>query len=256
MRIEHLFKTKQHILSIFFTAGFPSLGDTARIIKALDKAGADLIEIGIPFSDPLADGEIIQQSSQVALKNGMNLPLLFEHLKEIRLHTEIPLILMGYLNPILKFGIENFCKQSAGCGIDGFIIPDLPLRAYVNDWKNIVNSYGLKQIFMITPDTSVERLHGIDAISGGFIYLVTSSSTTGNNKQLDPAFIEYTGTIKSAGLKNPVIAGFGISTREDLNEIYKHVDGAVIGSRFIKVLGKAGQNIEDNITSFISSLRG
>ena len=235
-RINLKLQEKKKLLSIYFTAGFPNLNDTVSIIEELEKSGADMIEIGLPFSDPLADGETIQQSSAVALENGMTTKLLFEQLKNIRKNVQIPLIIMGYFNPILQFGVEEFCQKCAQIGIDGLIIPDLPLAIFEQDFKAIFDRYNLKNICLITPQTSEERIRKIDKISDSFIYMVSSSSTTGSQNSFGKNEQNYFEKLAEMNLKNPQIVGFGISNRETSLKATEHQKGAIIGSAFVNFI--------------------
>jgi tryptophan synthase alpha chain len=238
-QINTLFQTKKReILSIYFTAGFPSLNDTEEIILALQNAGINLVEVGIPFSDPLADGPVIQESSTIALQNGMNLRLLFSQLDRIKDKVHIPLILMGYLNPIMQYGFENFCKDCQKTGVSGMIIPDLPFNDYLNEYKPIADRYGLKIIMLITPETSDERIRLIDAHTDGFIYMVSSAATTGVQRRFDEERLDYFRRISSMGLRNPLLIGFGISNHDTLAAAFEHATGAIIGSRFINLLAE------------------
>jgi tryptophan synthase alpha chain len=256
-RLQQLFRRKDNnILSIYFTAGYPQLNDTVTIIDSLDKAGADLIEIGIPFSDPMADGLTIQESNNVALQNGMSVSLLFQQLSDIRSHTQMPLLLMGYLNPILQYGFERFCKDAQQCGIDAFIIPDIPLYEYENNYRDILQKYKLQLIFLITPQTPAERISYIDELSTGFIYLVTSSSVTGKNAGFTTQHATYLKGIKDKQLKHPVLAGFGISTAEDFRLINDFVQGGIIGSKFINILKENPQTLQPAIAAFINDIKG
>ena len=213
-RINRLFETKkENILSVYFTAGFPNLNDTVKIIQQLEKSGADLIEIGMPFSDPTADGPTIQHSSEVALKNGMSVKLLFGQLKEIRKSVKIPLILMGYFNPVLQFGVEEFCNKCSEIGIDGTILPDLPLEEFEEHYKKYFINNNLHNILLITPQTSEKRIRQIDDASEGFIYMVSSSSTTGAGKKVEDFHQDYFEHIQKMNLKNPRLIGFGISDK-------------------------------------------
>ena len=250
-RITSLFKRKdKNILSIYFTAGYPNLNDTATIISELEKNGADLIEIGIPFSDPVADGLVIQQSSEVALKNGMTINLLFQQLKEIRERVAIPLILMGYLNPVMQYGIENFCKQCRETGIDGTIIPDLPLEIYEAEYKEFFEENSLSNIFLITPQTPADRIRKIDASSHGFIYMVSSSSTTGAKESVDKEQITYFERIQKMELNSKRLIGFGISDNASFNKASLYAHGAIIGSAFITAL--AGESsTESKVSTFM-----
>ena len=255
-RIKQLFAEKQkNILSIYFTAGYPHLNDTVTIIKELEKNGIDLIEIGIPFSDPLADGPVIQDSGTVALRNGMSLKLLFEQLKDIRWEVSIPLILMGYLNPIMQFGFENFCLRCREIGIDGAIIPDLPFDDYLREYKPIADQYDIKIVLLITPETSDERIRLIDEHTDSFIYMVSSAATTGAQKSFDEQKLSYFRRIDSMKLKNPRLIGFGISNRETLEAAQANANGAIIGSKFITLL-KTSPNIAEAVKQLKTALLG
>ena len=250
-RITALFERKdKKILSIYFSAGYPELNDTLAIITELGKSGADLIEIGMPFSDPVADGPVIQHSSEIALKNGMTINLLFEQLKEIRKNVSIPLILMGYLNPVMQYGIENFCKKCKEIGIDGTIIPDLPLEIYEAGYKEIFEANSLSNIFLITPQTSEERIRKIDALSTGFIYMVSSSSTTGVKVAVNEEQISYFDRIQNMNLRSKLLIGFGISDKASFEKASDYTNGAIIGSAFVKALEGEGA-IETKVKAFV-----
>lgn len=239
--ISKLFKIKENnILSVYFTAGYPNLEDTTEIIKALEKSGADMIEIGIPFSDPVADGPVIQRSSEIALQNGMTLNKLFDQLETIRESVSIPLLLMGYLNPVMQYGIENFCKKCKAIGIDGTIIPDLPLEIYESDYKEIFESNNLSNIFLITPQTPDERIREIDRLSTSFIYIVSSASTTGTKGKVSEAQEAYFSRIRAMKLKSKLLIGFGIADKDSFAKACSYVNGAIIGSAFIKALAEEG----------------
>lgn len=253
-RLTELFSTKKEpILSIYFTAGYPSLDSTVDIAEALEKAGADFIEVGFPYSDPLADGPVIQNSSQVALKNGMTLPVLFEQLKELRKRVSIPVLLMGYVNPVLQYGVENFCNKCAEVGIDGIIVPDLPMYEYENMYKNCFLGNKLSNIFLVTPQTSEERIRKIDELSNGFIYLLSSSSTTGKNLTVSDEADAYFSRIKDMKLKNPTMIGFGISDQKSFNKASEYTRGAIVGSAFVKFLD--ADNALGNIPQFLETIR-
>jgi tryptophan synthase alpha chain len=248
-----MLQTKNN-LSIYFTAGYPQLNDTASIISNLEKAGADLIEIGIPYSDPLADGPTIQASSEVALKNGMTIDLLFKQLDSIKNRINIPLTLMGYYNPILKYGIEEFCKNAQSAGVKALIVPDLPLDIYEKQVKNIFMRYDLKPVFLITPQTPLEKIGSIDALENGFIYAVSSASITGSEQTFDSSQLAYFKKLKSLQLKNKLQIGFGISTALHFQTACAHADGAIIGSAFIKHITEHSIS-EDSISKFISNIK-
>jgi|TARA_Y100000992_G_scaffold300078_1_gene267994 tryptophan synthase alpha chain len=251
-RIDTAFKNKKKLLSIYFSAGHPNLNDTSNIIKNLQKCGVDIIEIGLPFSDPIADGPTIQKSSSKALKNGMSTEKLFKQLKHIRKEIHVPLIIMGYLNPIFQFGIERFCRQCEIVGIDGLIIPDLPVDVYNDQYKILFAKHGLYNMFLITPQTSEERIKYIDCVSEGFIYMVSSSSVTGAKNDFNKEQINYFKRIESMKLKTPTIIGFGISNSKTFKTATKHSDGAIIGSAFINFLEKKGVQ---KINEFINNIK-
>ncbi|MFK7050849.1 MULTISPECIES: tryptophan synthase subunit alpha [Flavobacterium] len=250
-RIQHKLQENKKILSLYFTAGYPNLNDTANIIKTLEKNGVDMIEIGLPFSDPLADGPTIQESSTLALENGMTSALLFEQLKDIRKTVSIPLLIMGYFNPIMQYGVENFCKKCAEIGIDGLIIPDLPLEIYELEYSSIFEKYDLANIFLITPQTSETRIRKIDALSNTFIYMVSTASVTGSQSGFGTEQMKYFENIALMNLQNPQIIGFGISNHETFQQATTYQKGAIIGSAFIKHLKKNGVNTIEN---FVNSL--
>jgi tryptophan synthase alpha chain len=255
-RIDKLFREKKGtILSVYFTAGYPRLDSTAGIIGALAEAGADMIEIGMPFSDPVADGPVIQHSSEKALRNGMNLKLLFDQLSEIRHEVKIPLLLMGYLNPVMQFGVENFCRECTRTGIDGVILPDLPPIVYKEEYFSIFNMYNLYNIMLISPQSSVERITAIDKISRGFVYMVSSSSVTGSKGNFSDDQISYFKRVGEMKLRNPVLIGFGISNHETFINSGKFARGGIIGSAFVNILEQDGNDFE-NINQFIKEIRG
>jgi len=251
-RLTERLSAEGKILSIYATAGFPQLKDTLQVLKELENAGVDLIEIGMPFSDPLADGPTIQESSTKALMNGMTTELLFEQLKEIRNHLSIPLILMGYFNPVLQFGVEKFLKKAAEIGIDGVILPDLPLGVYEREYKDLFEAYGLSMIFLITPQTPERRIRQIEQASTSFIYMVSTSSTTGAQEGFNQESMEYFQRIEAMNLKAPTVVGFGISNAASYHQATSHSKGAIIGSAFIKALSKEGI---EGIPAFIQSIR-
>lgn len=251
-RIQEKMQTGHKLLSIYFTAGYPELEDTVPILQALEQEGVDMIEIGLPFSDPLADGPTIQESSTAALKNGMHTELLFRQLEGIRDKIQVPLIIMGYFNPVLQYGVEAFCNRCREIGIDGLILPDLPLDVYQEEYKELFKANGLLNIFLITPQTGEERIRKIDEGSDGFIYMVSSASTTGAREGFGEEQQAYFERIHAMGLKNPCIVGFGISNANTFSQATHLAKGAIIGSAFIKMLtreGKAG------IAPFIRSIR-
>jgi len=256
-RITELFQRKPHeILNIYFTAGHPRRDDTAPIVQALERAGADLVEIGMPYSDPLADGPTIQASGSRALQNGMSLPLLFEQLEDLRPRTQLPIVLMGYLNPIMQYGDEAFFRRCAELGVDGLIIPDLPMREYEEDYRSLIEELDLGFSFLITPQTSAERIRKVDELSRGFIYMVSNASITGAKNRISGAQIDYFRRIQAMELQNPRLIGFGISSRETFTTACEFAQGAIIGSAFIKALGQAGDALEPAITQFVHAIRG
>lgn len=236
-RINQLFSSNpRKLLSIYFCAGTPTLDGTTEVIRTLEKHGVSMIEIGIPFSDPMADGIVIQNAATQALRNGMSLRLLFNQLQDIRRDVQIPLILMGYLNPIMQFGFENFCRECAGCGINGVIIPDLPFRDYQEQYRPIAERYDIKVIMLITPETSEERVREIDEHTDGFIYMVSSAATTGAQQDFDDHKRSYFQKIEEMKLRNPRMVGFGISNKATFDAACEHASGAIIGSRFVSLL--------------------
>ncbi len=240
-RITNLFNTKKSgILSVYFTAGYPQLNDTVSILKEIQSKNIDMVEIGIPFSDPMADGPVIQEASNQALRNGMSLKKLFDQLKGVRTEIHIPLIFMGYLNPIMQYGFENFCRDCAAAGIDGMIIPDLPFNDYITEYKPVAEKYDIKMIMLITPETSEERIRLIDANTDGFIYMVSSAATTGAQKSFDEKKQAYFNRINNMGLKNPRLIGFGISNKATLDAAMANASGAIVGSKFVQLLHESG----------------
>ena len=255
-RINQLFSQKQKdILSIYFCAGFPTLEGTVDTIKALEKKGVSMIEIGIPFSDPMADGPVIQHAATCALNNGMTLKLLFSQLKNIRPEVQIPLVLMGYLNPIMQYGFENFCRTCQQTGIDGVIIPDLPFKDYMEEYRPIALKYDVKVIMLITPETSEARVREIDEHTDGFIYMVSSAATTGAQKDFDNQKQAYFKKIQDMHLRNPRMVGFGISNKQTFDAACANSSGAIIGSRFVTLLNEAEGDAEKAITQLKEGLK-
>jgi len=251
-RIDLKFKEDKKLLSIYFSAGFPNLEDTVPILKNLQASGADMVEIGLPFSDPLADGPTIQESSTKALQNGMTTQKLFDQLQGIREHIDIPLVLMGYFNPMMQYGIQKFCEQCEAIGIDGLIIPDLPVDVYHEEYKSLFEKHGLYNMFLITPQTSDERIRYIDDVSNGFIYMVSSAAVTGAQSSFGATQAEYFKRVANMNLKTETIVGFGISNADTYQTATAHSRGAIIGSAFIKFLEKEGV---DNIKYFVAQTR-
>lgn len=239
-------------LNIYFTAGVPQLNDTAQIMKTIQSAGADMIEVGIPYSDPVADGPVIQKSDELALQNGMTIAKLFEQLKTVKDEINIPVILMGYLNPVLKFGFEKFCQECQASGVSGLILPDLPPIEFEKKYQRILEQYGINFTFLVTPETSDERILYLDSLSSGFLYAVSSSSTTGTNQEIDND--AYFKRLHSLNLKNPVLIGFSIKNKTDFDKVTQHADGAIIGSAFVKILLE-NQEWESKAAEFIKSIK-
>lgn len=251
-RIKEKLQEDKKLLSLYFTAGYPAIDDTLSILTQLQESGVDMVEIGLPFSDPLADGPTIQESSTAALHNGMTTEKLFSQLDGIRETIHIPLIVMGYFNPMLQYGVEKFCKRCQEIGIDGIIMPDLPLAEYEAEYKEIFEKYGLINVFLITPQTSDARIQQIDAASDGFIYMVSSASTTGATSGFGNSTEDYFKRIAAMNLNNPQIVGFGISNEETFKAATTHQKGAIIGSAFIKHITKNGAN---SVASFVETIR-
>ena len=253
-RLQNLFKNKtNNLLSIYFTAGYPELNSTVAIAEALEKSGADFLEIGFPYSDPVADGPTIQHSSEIALENGMALHVLFEQLKNLRKTVSIPILLMGYVNPIVQYGVENFCKKAAEVGIDGVIVPDLPMYEYEALYSKYFIDNNLSNIFLVTPQTTEARIRKIDELSNGFIYLLSSSSITGGSLDVSTGIEDYYKRIQAMQLKNPKIIGFGISKKANFDKACEYANGAIVGSAFVKLLSE--DNYLDKIPAFIKSIR-
>ncbi|NDV65208.1 tryptophan synthase subunit alpha [Bacteroides sp. 224] len=254
-RINQLFsKQPKNLLSIYFCAGHPTLNGTAETIKALEANGVASIEIGIPFSDPMADGVVIQNAATQALRNGMSLRLLFEQLKDIRKEVKIPLLFMGYLNPIMQFGFEKFCQKCVECGIDGVIIPDLPFKDYQETYRETAEKYDIKIIMLITPETSEERIREIDNHTDGFIYMVSSAATTGSQKEFNENKQSYFKRINDMNLKNPRMIGFGISNKATFEAACQYASGGIIGSKFVTLL-EENKNPETAIKKLICLLK-
>jgi tryptophan synthase alpha chain len=253
-RLNKLFATKKdNLLSIYYTAGYPELTSTLKIAEALEKAGVDFLEIGFPYSDPVADGPTIQHSSQQALDSGMTLNLLFEQLADLRKRVSIPILLMGYVNPIVQYDVERFCKKAAEVGVDGVIVPDLPMYEYETLYAGFFKDSGLSNIFLVTPQTSEDRIRKIDALSNSFIYLLSSSSITGGSLKVSDSIEDYYKRIKAMQLNNPAIIGFGISDNKSFNKACEYASGAIVGSAFVKLL--AEDNYLEKIPGFVKSIR-
>jgi len=252
-RIEELFKKKQtKILNVYCTAGFPQLEDTLTVMRALEKEGADVIELGMPYSDPLADGPVIQHSSTIALQNGMTIKKLFEQLLDFRKEISVPVLLMGYMNPILQYGFEKFCAEASAVGIDGLILPDLPEHEFETEYGAIIKKYGLNFVFLVTPETSEERVKKLDALSTGFLYAVSSSSTTGKDKNMNDVK-GYLQKLKNLKLKNPLFVGFGIKDKQTFETACENANGAFIGTAFIKAL-ENDNDVERATKKFVNEI--
>jgi tryptophan synthase alpha chain len=254
-KLELVFKEKsKRILNVYCTAGYPSLDSTMKVMTSLQKNGADIIELGMPYSDPLADGEVIQVSSIKALANGMNIAVLFEQIKDMRKSITIPVILMGYMNPILQYGFENFCKKAKEVGVDGIILPDLPLFEFEQSYGKIITENNLDFIFLVTPETPDQRVKKLDSLSNGFLYAVSSSATTGKDKDFN-VVAQYLQKLQAMQLKNPILVGFGIKDKATFDAATVHTQGAIIGSAYIQQLTKGG-DIETTTSQFLNSVLG
>ena len=252
-RIKSLFeKKKSNILNIYFTAGFPSFNSAVTVMKSLQKSGADIIELGMPYSDPLADGPVIQASGSKALANGMTITKLFDQLKDFRKEITIPVLLMGYMNPVLQFGFEKFCAKAKEVGVDGLILPDLPMYEYETEYGTIINKYGLDFVFLVTPETADDRIRKLDDLSRGFLYAVSSSSTTGKDKNMSDQSV-YFKKLKDMNLRNPVLVGFGIKDRLSFQAACKSAAGAIIGTAYIKALEENG-NVRQATKNFLQAI--
>jgi tryptophan synthase alpha chain len=257
-RLDKLFSEKnKNILNVYCTAGYPQLNSTIEVMEALQQSSADIIELGIAYSDPIADGPVIQQSNMQALENGMTIHILFGQLKNLRATVQTPLILMGYINPVLQFGIEKFCAAAAGVGVDGIILPDLPMYEFETQYQQHFVKHNLKFIFLVTPETSEERIRQIDKLSSGFLYAVSSSSTTGSSKNTSDTKNQeaYFIKLQQMNLTNPVLVGFGIKDKNSFDAACKHTNGAIIGSAYIKALQNT-TNINQITKDFINMIKG
>ena len=252
-RISGLFKKKsKKVLNVYCTAGFPRLDSTLEVLKALEENGADLIELGMPYSDPLADGPVIQASSTKALENGMTISTLFNQLKAMRPAIKVPVLLMGYMNPVLQYGFEKFCESAAGVGVDGLILPDLPIYEFETEYGPVMKRYGLDFIFLVTPETSEERVRKVDSLSSGFLYAVSSSSTTGKNKEINDQQV-YFERLEKMGLNNPVLVGFGIRDKASFEAACQHANGAILGTAYIKAL-ENGNSVAGATREFLDTI--
>ena len=254
-RINQLFQTKtNNILSLYFCAGSPTLDGTVSVLQTLEQRGIDMVEIGIPFSDPMADGPVIQTAATKALRNGMSLKLLFSQLQNIRQTVHIPLILMGYLNPVIQFGFENFCKKCVEVGVDGMILPDLPFKDYMEQYKPIADKYDVRIIMLITPETSEERIRFIDEHTDGFIYMVSSAATTGAQQSFNDEKQAYFNRVHAMKLRNPLMIGFGISNKQTLDAAHANAQGAIIGSKFVQLLDEANGDAEKAVEQLFEKI--
>ena len=253
-RIKNTFKNKLNILNVYITAGFPKLNDTVEVVQELTKNGVDMVEIGMPFSDPLADGPTIQHSNEVAIQNGITLSLIFQQVEEIRKTVQIPIILMGYYNQLLQYGVEQFLKKANEVGVDGLIIPDLPLDIYQQEYKVLFNKYNVKMSFLITPQTTDSRIELIAEESNAFLYVVSSYAITGGKSAIEDYQTEYFKKVAALNIQTPKLIGFGISNAETFNKACEYADGAIIGSAFIKAIGKS-ENLKETINQFITSIK-
>ena len=252
-RIDELFaKKKKNVLNVYCTAGYPQLNSTVEVLAALQQNGADIIEVGMPYSDPLADGPVIQQSNMVALENGMSISILFEQLQPARQTIQVPLILMGYMNPIMQYGLEKFCAAAEAVGVDGIILPDLPMFEFETIYQQLFEKHGLKFIFLVTPETGEERIRKIDKLSSGFLYAVSSSSTTGSNKAISDQS-DYFKKLQDMQLNNPVLVGFGIKDKATFQSAAAYTNGAIIGSAYIKAL-QHSTNIQATTKEFLNTI--
>lgn len=252
-RIKELFDTrKENILSVYCTAGFPGGDDTIAVMKALQDNHADMIELGMPYSDPLADGPVIQHSSSIALANGMTIKKLFDQLKNFRNEIRLPVLLMGYMNPVLQYGFEKFCAEAASAGVDGLILPDLPIYEFETEYGTIIKKHGLDFVFLVTPETSEDRVKKLDELSCGFLYAVSSSSTTGKDKNMTDVKT-YLQKLRALNLKNPLLVGFGIKDKQTFNEACRYANGAIIGTAFIKAL-ETNTSLQSAVKQFMDGI--
>jgi len=252
-RLSDLFKKQnERILNVYCTAGFPQLNNTLQVMESLQASGTHIIELGMPYSDPLADGEVIQSSGNIAIANGMTIDVLFDQLAKMRDRIHIPVVLMGYMNPIIQYGFESFCKKAKEVGVDGLILPDLPLFEFEHFYGKIINAYGLDFIFLVTPETPEDRVRKLDALSTGFLYAVSSSATTGKDKDFSKVAL-YLQKLQKMQLKNPVLVGFGIKDKDTFNAVCAYSNGAIIGSAYINALAK-GADVHETTDQFLKAV--
>jgi len=254
-RLENTFRDKTNILNVYLTAGFPSLNDTVKVVQELANNGVNMVEIGMPFSDPLADGPTIQSSSEIAIKNGITLALIFDQIKEIRRTVQIPIILMGYYNQMIQYGVEEFVKKATEVGVDGLIIPDLPLDIYQKKYKSLFEQYDLKVSFLITPQTTEKRILEIANESTAFLYVVSSYAITGSKSVIEEYQTTYFKNIAALNIQTPKLIGFGISNRTSFQKACEYANGAIIGSAFIKAINNSSNDLRQTIKEFVKSIK-
>lgn len=257
-KLTELFSSRPKcLLNIFFTAGYPQVNDTIPILEALSNTKVDLVEIGVPFSDPLADGPTIQESSKIALENGMSIEKLMSQLESFKSQhpdSTLPILLMGYFNPVMQYGLERFCKRCKATGVDGLIIPDLPIDVYLSEYKDIFEKHDISNVFLVTPQTSDKRIHQIDQETNSFIYAVSSASTTGSKNDFSSA-TAYLSKLRDMNLKSPILTGFNIKTKDNFDQACEYVDGAIIGSEFIRQISNGKRDLKSSISSYIDSIK-
>jgi tryptophan synthase alpha chain len=254
-KLSALFESRKKLISIYMMAGYPNLEDTVPLLEAIQDSCVDLIEIGMPYSDPLADGPVIQRAGTQALKNGINPDVLFTQLESVKGRIKVPLILMGYFNNVLQFGVEKFCKKATNVGISGLILPDLPFDLYLSDYREMMNNCGLAFIPLLTPQTSEERIRMMDAETNGFLYAVSTSATTGSQAAFPQQTLDYFDRLNGLSLKNPILVGFGISSSEHVRQVHSRLQGVIVGSAFIRALG-GSVDLKKDVEDFVGELKG